>query len=190
MVPQSLPEHPVPDTLQPTLVFAVPVTVAVKRCLSPTTNLAVEGETVTPTVNELPIKILDEPDWLKSASDVAIAVTIGGLGAEGGARYNPPEVIWPQAIPLHPVPARLQITTLLVVPVTVADSCTCPPGFTWGNWGETVTEIEAEANAWKMTKIDKSQRVLKLRIMFHPPQLIVAICRTWIFLEPSGSSRA
>lgn len=132
-VPQSPSEHPAPDTLQFTLVFAVPVTVAVKRCFSPTTNLAVEGDTVTPTVNELPIKMLDVPDWLKSASDVAIAVTIGGLGADGGARYRPPDVICPQAFPLHPVPARLQITTLLVVPVTVAVSCTCPPGFTCGN---------------------------------------------------------
>ena len=45
----------------------------------------------------------------------------------------------PQVIPLQPLPERLQITTVLEVPVTVAVNCFLAPGATVAELGVTVT---------------------------------------------------
>jgi hypothetical protein len=133
MVPQALPEQAAPASTHVTPVLAVPVTVAVKRCLLPTTTVALAGETETPMVNEVSTMALALPDALRSASDVAVIVTIGGFGVFAGAVYSPLDFIWPQAVPLQPAPVTLQTTTLLVVPLTTALNCTWPPGLTCGN---------------------------------------------------------
>ena len=62
-------------------------------------------------------------DLLGSATDVAVTVTNGGLGAVEGAVYRPDEVILPQSVPTQPVPLRLQVTAVLLVPVTLAVNC-------------------------------------------------------------------
>ena len=81
------------------------------------------GETETVAFRAVPTKTFALADWLRSARDVAVTMTIGGFGAVAGARYKPCPVICPQAMPLHPGPERLQITTLLLVPLTVARNC-------------------------------------------------------------------
>ena len=45
-----------------------------------------------------------------STMDVAITVTVGGLGTNVGAVYNPVEEMDPQPKPMHPLPERLQLT--------------------------------------------------------------------------------
>src|SRR5664279_2228475 len=65
----------------------------------------------------------------------------------------------------------LQITTLFVVPVTSAVSCTCPLGLTCGNCGVTVIAIDAKATACNMVTIANRQYDLKLSFMNHPPRL-------------------
>jgi hypothetical protein len=70
------------------------------------------------------------PDAVKSARDVAVIVMTFDCGALAGAKYTPVLVIWPQALPLHVVPLRLQMTTLFEVPVTVGTNWAWPPGWT------------------------------------------------------------
>jgi hypothetical protein len=64
--------------------------------------------------------IVELADLLSSAVETALIVTIAGLGTFGGAVYKPAGLIVPQAVPLHPVPERLQVTPLFVELRTVA----------------------------------------------------------------------
>jgi hypothetical protein len=58
-----------------------------------------------------------------SACDVAVTVTLAGLGTVAGAAYTPALVIFPLPAP----PATLHVTAVFVVPVTVAVKvCVCP----------------------------------------------------------------
>jgi hypothetical protein len=86
-------------------------------------------------------------DALRSASDVAVTVTTFDFGATAGARYRPPLVICPHALPPQAVPARLQITTLFEVPLTVAANCIWPLGCTCTVVGVKETDTEARAAA-------------------------------------------
>ena len=58
-------------------------------------------------------------------------------------------MICPQVMPLQLIPARLQRTTLLEVPLTTAVNCVWPPGCTCTVVGESETETDAEATAGK-----------------------------------------
>ena len=58
-----------------------------------TTTLVLVGFTETETLRSVPTKTLALADWLRSAREVAVTTTIGGLGAVEGARYSPCEVI-------------------------------------------------------------------------------------------------
>jgi hypothetical protein len=62
-------------------------------------------------------------DAVRSAKEVAVTVTTFDVGAVAGARYKPPLEIWPHVFPLQLVPLKLQITTLLEVPLTTAVNC-------------------------------------------------------------------
>ena len=57
-----------------------------------------------------------EPDFVVSACEVAVIVTFAGFGTVAGAVYAPVEVI----VPLPEPPLTLQVTVVLVVPVTDA----------------------------------------------------------------------
>jgi hypothetical protein len=61
-------------------------------------------------------------------------------------------VIVPQATPVHPAPESVQVTALLVVPVTVAVNCCCAPVITDAVVGEMVT-LTADAD-WMTTVAD------------------------------------
>jgi hypothetical protein len=141
IVPQEFPTQPVPLTFQVTPVLLVPVTLAENCCCPPTASVARVGVTVTETLTTAWTVTVAVPTTAESASEVALTVTVLGLGTVAGAVYRPVPVIWPQTMPLHPAPVTLQITTLLLVPVTAAENCTCAPGLTCAGLGETVTEI-------------------------------------------------
>ena len=64
-----------------------------------------------------------DADFVLSAFEVAFTVTCAGLGIVPGAVYSPPELIVPQALPVQPAPAKLQVTFVSVVPVTAAVNC-------------------------------------------------------------------
>src|ERR1019366_317738 len=74
----------------------------------------------------------------------------------------------PQAIPLHPEPDRLQVTTCSPVPVTCAENCCCAPGLMATEDGETVTTIVAEADG---TSHSDAPRTLRMTNSF-PLQLM------------------
>ncbi|MBV8282518.1 MAG: hypothetical protein JO347_10720 [Candidatus Eremiobacteraeota bacterium] len=70
-----------------------------------------------------------------------MTVTVDGLGAIAGAVYRPSAVISPQLMPLHPAPIKPQITTSFAAPVVL--NCSCAPGFSCAEEGDTITEAAA-----------------------------------------------
>jgi hypothetical protein len=80
------------------------------------------------------------PDLDGSATEVAVTVIRFGFGALAGATYSPLVEIVPQAAPVQPLPATLQVTAVLVVPRTVAANCCLPPTITCAVAGATATE--------------------------------------------------
>jgi hypothetical protein len=120
MVPQADPVQPAPDRLQVTAVLVVPETVAVNCWCAPVTTLAVAGDTETLTGMIVTVAVAD---LLESACEVAVTLTVDGLGTVVGAVYRPELESVPQADPLHPAPDRLHVTAVLLVPVTVAVNC-------------------------------------------------------------------
>ena len=151
IVPQAAPAHPVPETLQFTAVFVVPVTVAVNLWRPPVATFAEAGETETATGSTTVTVV--EADLLVSATEVAVTVTVGGIGTEAGAVYRPALVMLPQP-ELHP--DKLHVTAVLVVPVTVAVNCCLVPVMTFGLVGEieiatggnTVTVADADTRGF------------------------------------------
>jgi hypothetical protein len=71
-------------TLQTTAVLLVPVTVALNCCCAPVFTCALTGETVIPTMDEV-IDTVAVPDIDRLNRDVAVTVTVEGLGAGVGA---------------------------------------------------------------------------------------------------------
>ena len=78
------------------------------------------------TIGEVTVTVAD-PDMVGNATSVAVTATCGGLGTFAGAVYRPLLVTVPHERPAQPLPDTLQITTLLLVPVTVAVNCVCFP---------------------------------------------------------------
>ncbi len=83
-----------------------------------------------------------EPDFVVSAWETAVIVTVAGLGGFVGALYRPAESIVPTVVGSPPVmPLTCQVTAVFVVPVTVAVNCTEPPTDTLTGLGVTLTVI-------------------------------------------------
>ena len=57
------------------------------------------------------------------AIEVALTITVAGVGTVAGAVNNPAEVMLPQAVPEQPEPLTLQRTAVLLAPVTAATNC-------------------------------------------------------------------
>ena len=51
-----------------------------------------------------------DADLVESATEVAVTVTMAGLGTLAGAVYTPLELTVPQFAPVQPVPETLQVT--------------------------------------------------------------------------------
>lgn len=80
-----------------------------------------------------------DPDMRGFATDVAVTVTCAGLGTEAGARYSPVDDIVPHDAPEQPLPDKVQVTLVLVVPVTFAVKSCCWPVITLAADGLTET---------------------------------------------------
>jgi hypothetical protein len=76
------------------------------------------GAMETETTKGFPMLTVAVPDCVGSERDVALTVTIAGLGATRGAVYKPSNVISPQVLPLQPDPVTDQTTTELEEPLT------------------------------------------------------------------------
>jgi hypothetical protein len=74
-----------------------------------------------------------------SATDTAVIGTSDGLGADAGAVYTPEGSIVPNVVLPPWTFFALQITPVLVVPVTVAVNCWLPFGATVAEGGDTET---------------------------------------------------
>jgi hypothetical protein len=114
-VPQEVPLQPAPERDQLTPLFCESFwTVAVKFCVPPLTTLAVVGETATEIVAAVVKLIVATAFFVVSRLDVAVSVTLAGLGSEAGAVYVTEVVVTllsvPQVAPLHAVPESAQVT--------------------------------------------------------------------------------
>jgi len=98
--------------------------------------------------------ILADPDFVVSACDTAVTVTVAGLGTAEGAVYSPEVEIVP-TVEFPPVaPFTCQVTAVLEVPVTVAVNCcvfaTCTDADAGATetltcaWAVTVTAADAD----------------------------------------------
>lgn len=86
-VPQATPLQPEPDRVQVTPLFCGSFcTVAVKACDCPVCTDALVGETLTPTGSGGAVTVMVAVAVLvESATDVAVSVTVAGLGTPVGA---------------------------------------------------------------------------------------------------------
>jgi hypothetical protein len=82
IVPQVAPLQLVPDTVQVTAVFEVPVTEAANCFVDPTATEVLAGETVRTTVGTM--VTLADADLVGSATLVAFTVTVAGEGTLDG----------------------------------------------------------------------------------------------------------
>jgi hypothetical protein len=148
-----------------TPVMVVPLTLATNCCRRPTDTVACAGDTVTAT-SEVEPRITEAlAEAVRSASDVAVTVTTFDVGVVAGAVYNPLLLIWPQVLPLQEAPVKLQTTTLLVVPLTVAVNCALPPACTCTTLGLSETETDAQVKAGQTNATRKIQANFKSRLI-------------------------
>ena len=141
MVPtvESPPAMPLTD--QFTAVLLVLVTVAAKVCEPPeAATLALGGFTVTLTGGDWVIVTCADPERVVSSVDVAVTVTVAGLGTARGAEYTPAAVTVP-TVELPPTtPLTFQVTPVFGVFVTVAVKVCMPTSVGMVTVvGETVT---------------------------------------------------
>jgi hypothetical protein len=85
MVPHEPETQPMPDTVQFTVVFELPVTVALNCCWPFTGSVAPVGAIATETVAADPIVTVALPVCVASKIETAVTMTVAGLGAVAGA---------------------------------------------------------------------------------------------------------
>jgi hypothetical protein len=85
MVPQVVPEQPVPVRVHTTAVFELPETVAVNCCLPPDETVAAVGDTCTETEAADSNTTVADADLVVSAEDLAVMVAMDGVGTVAGA---------------------------------------------------------------------------------------------------------
>jgi hypothetical protein len=125
IVPKVALPLAIPFTCQVTAVFVAPVTVAVNCAESPSLTVAEVGAILTLTTCTVTVALAD---FVPSATEVAVTVTVKVLVADVGAVYKPWLETLPHALPEHPVPEMLHVTEVFVTPLTVAVNCCVPPG--------------------------------------------------------------
>src|SRR3954463_15961127 len=79
------------------------------------------------------------PDLLLSATEVATMSTLDGTGGVAGAVYMPAELMVPTVVLPPGTASTLQVTAVLLVPVTLAVYTCVPPGAKVADGGVTVT---------------------------------------------------
>jgi len=141
-VPKAVlaPPGGMPFTAQLTPELLVPVTVALNCCVavhweSLIFREACAGETVTPTV----MVTLADADFVLSACNIAVTVTVAGEGTTEGAVYSPEVSIVPDVAFPPLVPFTCQVTAALLVPWTIARKVIWLAAFTVARAGEMET---------------------------------------------------
>src|ERR1019366_6129446 len=141
IVPQRAGVQPVPETLQVTAVFDVPLTWTLNWNCRPIVTTAFPGVTTTVTAERMVTTA--EALLVGSVCDVAVTAIFGGVGTVAGAVYKPLLSTVPHAEPAQPAEDTLQLTAVLVVPVTVAVNCLVSPANTRALVGEILTTTGA-----------------------------------------------
>ena len=81
-----------------------------------TDTFAAEGETKTVIAGAAVMVMAELADFVVSVTDVAVNVTVAGLGTEAGAVYVTELAVMllrvPQVVPEQPPPVRLHVTPL------------------------------------------------------------------------------
>lgn len=127
-----------PFTSQVTDVLAAPFTVAVNCWVPKLATLAVLGDTLTVLAPVAAVTVtLADPNFVESACETAVTLTVAGFGTAAGAVYIPPL----EMVPLEAPPLTLQVTAVFDVPVTVAVNCCALPVATVAVAGTTETAI-------------------------------------------------
>jgi hypothetical protein len=151
-VPHVAPLQPAPDSVQLTPAFAESfVTVAVKLAVPPAATVAVVCDKLTAigAGGAGATVIAAAAVFVASDTDLAVSVTLAGVGALAGALYviAVPEALLaaesvPHAAPLQPAPDKAQVTPAFELSfATVAVNAWPRPTCTDELAGETVTEI-------------------------------------------------
>ena len=117
------------------------VTLAENCCVRPVVTVAVLGLTVTTTAGAAVTVAVAVPDFVESACEVAVMVTVPPVGTVAGAVYKPDELMVPMLAALAEVLLTCQVTAVFVVPETVAVNCCVWPVCTLAVVGVTWTEI-------------------------------------------------
>jgi hypothetical protein len=117
------------------------VTLAENCCVRPVVTVAVLGLTVTTTAGGAVTVTTAVPDFVESACEVAMTVTVPPVGTVVGAVYSPDALIVPMLAALAEVLLTCQVTAVFVVPETVAVNCCVWSVCTFAVAGVTWTEI-------------------------------------------------
>ena len=115
-------------TVQVTVVFVVPLTVAVNCWVCPAWSATLVGVTLTEMLElELLIEMVDCPIFVGSAALTAATITEDGIELPPpdclGAVYSPEEETDPRLEFPPTIPLTVQLTAVFVVPVTDAINC-------------------------------------------------------------------
>ena len=138
-VPQVAPLHPAPESDQLTPLFCVSFcTEAVKLAPVDTCTVSVVGLTDTEMAGGAAVTVITAAaDFVPFATEVAVSVTVAGVGTVAGAVYVTELVVTlvsvPQVAPLHPAPESDQLTPLFcesfcteAVKLAPVETCTEP----------------------------------------------------------------
>jgi hypothetical protein len=126
-----------PLTSQVTAVLGDPFTVAVNCCVPKFATVAALGETLTELEGVVAVSVtVADADFVESAWEVAVTLTVAGFGTVAGAVYKP--VV--ETLPFKAPPATSHVTAVFDVPATVAVNCCVFPTLTLTAVGATATE--------------------------------------------------
>jgi len=118
-IPQVAPAHPAPESVQFTPLFCGSlVTVAVNALVPmPACTLVGVGATITVIAGGAVTVMVAALDFVAPVTEVAVSVTVAGLGTLAGAVYviATPEALAaadkvPQVVPVQPVPDKVHVT--------------------------------------------------------------------------------
>ena len=133
-----------PLTLQVTAKsLSVEVTVALNCCVPPAGTGALVGAIEIVTVGAVRVTTAGAA-FVVSATEVAVTVTVVELGSFVGAVYKPVVLTVPMIASPPVSPFTLQVTEVLVDPVTVAVNCCVAPPAMLAVVGEIVTATVVE----------------------------------------------
>ena len=101
--------------------------------------MAGEGKTVTDIAGAEVTVTCELEDLVESATEIAVTVTMAGLGSTAGAVYIPPVEMVPWAASPPVTPLTCQVTPVFAALLTVAENVWVAPVWTVALAGDTLT---------------------------------------------------